>query len=116
MFRKIKWAFQKIFFGYSDCDLWNLDHHLAEIILPRLKSFKKSKRHGVPGDLCPLDQTDAEFEKVIKEWEEIIDTMIKAFELIINDEWHTSKEMLEQERLIKIGLDNFAKYYRGLWD
>lgn len=67
-------------------DVINLDRTIARFILPRLKFFKK-KTHTSP------------FGFTLKEWKSIIDKIILAFELILDDnepdfgelKYHTEK-------------------------
>jgi hypothetical protein len=114
--RRLKWLYQRIFRGFDDCALWNLDYHISKIILPRLRAFKNLERSGVPGSLCPQDQSDEDFLLAQKQWEKILDSMIEAFDLIVKDDWKTMEEYSEQEKKIDIGLKNFCEYFRGLWD
>ena len=69
-----KWNIQKLFRGYSDCDLWGLDSHLAEIIVKRLKAFRKMERHSMPCDFFK-NASDEDFEKGLKDWEKTLDEM-----------------------------------------
>ena len=82
-------------------EVWNTYHTLSQIIVPRLQSFKALEKHGY----CP------DF-KGMREWNNAIQKMIDAFELLKYDssfsdeEWNTITE----------GLDLFCKHYRNLWD
>jgi hypothetical protein len=69
----LKRVYQNIFRGWNDSDLWNLDWNIAEYILPRLKRLKEIKK-GYPSN---IDDP--------KQWESILDKMIKSFEYIIID-------------------------------
>lgn len=83
---KIKFAFQRLFYGYADIDLWGLDYCFARYILPRLKAFKKRDRMGYPGNLVVNGETsEKEDKKNIKQWEEILDKMIFSMECIADD-------------------------------
>lgn len=53
-------------------DIINLDSTLARFILPRLKFFKK-KKFNYP------------YNSTLEEWKAILDKMILAFELILDD-------------------------------
>lgn len=119
----IKSFFQKIFRGYSNDELWNLDNTIAKWILPRLKAFKKDSI-AFPAD---LDSPD--------EWDEILDKMIWSFDYITNqDEYEDEiiekykdnefdedghyrwiKDAKELSEKCQEGLDLFAKYFRSLW-
>lgn len=141
MMYKIKWFFQRLFRGYSDCDLWNLDYHLAKIILKRLKAFKKMERKGIPSTLNSFD-----------EWNKILDKMIFSFEFIRSDYgwdenfiWHDEiwEKLEKKEKIMNInigdkdfysdikfnaekhdeyyqkyeeGMELFSKYFGSLWD
>jgi len=114
--RHSKWFFQKLFRGYSDCDIWGLDYHLAKLILKRLKAFYNGgKRCGYPGHL--------ENEQ---EWNHILEEMIFAFEYVLGDYsfnrkfWKDDSTKLEnkarqaEQRYIK-GMHFFAEYFNNLW-
>lgn len=81
-FRKIKWIFQKIFRGYNDVDLWNLNYHLAELILKRLKAFRKMDKNGVPAEFAPKHH---EGEIDMAAWNEALDKMIWSFQHVLYD-------------------------------
>lgn len=83
-------------------EIWNTERALAWVITPRLRAFKDLDKHGGPDDF-----------KDLKEWNDTIQKMIDAFELM-KDEYHNFDE--EQEKTIQEGLDLFHKYYRKLWD
>lgn len=84
--------------GFDDSECWNLDETIARFILPRIKKLKEIT-HGYPGDL-----------KNEHEWDEILDRIARAFEIIIEDDFDlkVNKEYTE-------GMKLFAKYYRNLW-
>lgn len=133
-YRKIKRGSQRAYYGICDEDVWGLDYYLSKVILRGLKKLKESQ-HG-----CPiLEGYDGEnnFEKMQKEWERILDTMIWTFEVtekIQNSEWlprpingwpkkqhsRLSKTFhlmtAEETRKYLIGWKNFQKHYFSLWD
>ena len=123
--KTIKWRTQRLFRGYSDCDLWGLDEHLAKLIVKRLKAFRKIKRHGIPCDFAKGD-SDEDFEKGLIKWEEIIDEMIWTFEYVINDYCFGVDEVFEPKynkekaeelgKRYEKGIKLFAKYFSNLWD
>lgn len=93
-------------FDYKD--FCNLDHTLANYILPRLKHFR-SLNKGYPG--C-FESTD--------EWNEVIDDMIFAFEFYANGAWNIQtfdeeKKTKKFYKRIRKGMKNFAKYFGSLW-
>jgi hypothetical protein len=104
--RSVKFLYQRLTRGWDDSVTWNLDGHLAELILPRLKRFKELNVHCWPGG-------DVETPE---DWHVILDKMIFAFE------WHCDEDRkygdfdeVEYGR-VKEGLMLFAKYYGALWD
>ncbi len=77
--------------SFSPDELWNLDVTIASFALPRLKEFRK---------ICSSD--------IITE----VDKIIKAFELLIVDNYPKCDE---EEAIIKNGLKAFANIFQGLW-
>jgi len=118
-FLHIKWSLQKMFRKYhcSDLNLWNLDIHLAKIILPKLIAFRSMPRLGYPASL--QDEN---------EWEKILDEMIFAFKYTLADAEIKRKEFekkygeINKENYVKFekrsqkGLELFGLYFRNLWD
>lgn len=85
--------------GFSDENTWNLDFHLTNLILPRLKRFKELASGVIVIDF-PLDD------------------IIEAFELLSQeDDWdYSNKEEMENMwNKIEKGLKAFAENYRHLW-
>lgn len=92
--REIKWFLQKIFrkAHVSDCELWNLDFHLARSIYPKLKMFVKMKKAGYPmafSEHDPSAWTKTEYNKAKKNgevigggpkmWDKYLNEMLFAF-------------------------------------
>ena len=84
-------------------EVWNTYQAIAELIVPRLRTFKEHDKHG----FCP------DF-KGMKEWNEAIQKMIVAFELILEEDHRLLTD--EEEHAIDHGLELFSKYFRYLWD
>ena len=82
-------------------EVWNTDNTLAQLIAPRLLAFKALDRHGGPSEF-----------KDMREWNNTIQKMIDAFELMKYVRSNTE----EEEQPIEQGLDLFRKYFRSLWD
>lgn len=87
--------------GFDESELWSLDITIAKFVYPRLKLFYENIQN-YPGYMT------------FDEWKNIIKTMLDAFELLSNDEL-IGMYSEEQEKIIENGLQNFGKYYRGLW-
>ena len=83
-------------------EVWNTDNTIAQLIVPRLQAFKALDKHGY----CP------DF-KGMREWNNAIQKMIDAFELM---KFVGGVDTKEEERIVEEGLDLFRKYFRSLWD
>ena len=83
-------------------EVWNTYHTLAQLIVPRLQAFKALDKHGGPPDF-----------KDMREWNNAIQKMIDAFELM---KYVSGVNTKEEERIVEEGLDLFCKYFRSLWD
>ena len=79
--KKAKFKTEKIpkrKYDFKDVEIWNADITMAEFNYQLLKKFKKMKRHGYPGEICPEADTP-------EKWEKLINKFIKTFRRIIND-------------------------------
>ena len=114
--KDIKWILQKVFRGYNDFDLWNLDYHFAKLILKRLKAFKQMKRFCYP----PPENPKCTEIKNEEDWEKVLDDMIEGFETYIierDDDYEFSIEKCNQfQQKIDRGLYLFEKYFGYLGD
>lgn len=88
-------------YGYPISEVWNTYHYLAKLIVPRLKAFKALDKYGY----CPAFAG-------IKAWNNAIQKMIDAFELLANN----SSFSEEEKQTIDEGLELFCKHFRNLWD
>lgn len=95
-----KYKKQRMERGFDDTETWNLNTTFANFMLPRLKAFREI---GVPfGHPAILENEE--------EWGEIIDKIIHALELYLDED-----NELEDEKEIQEGIDLFAKYFFNLW-
>ena len=121
----------------KDSELWSLDATLTDYILPRIKAFRKMKRHGYP-----ILGKDIVLEKNIKpdsdtssaddprrfayvderreaEWENILFDIEKGFEAhkkMAGEGFDTRPEDFWAEETVQKGLRLFAEHYGHLWD
>ena len=83
IYNNIKWFIQRGIRGYADCDIWDLDYYLSEILPRMLKQLKKNQ-HILP------TWKDGESEEVAqKRWDSYINKMINTFE--------TAKQIAESD-------------------
>lgn len=115
VFRKIRWAYQRVVRGYDDTAYWNLDYYIARIALPVLKSYKTDKmgfmsNHEYEGD-NPMDEGWHTEESQ----NELFDKMIFAMNSIVEDDMDMDDPVAYEEK-INDGCRLFGEYFRGLWD
>lgn len=105
--RRVKSKEYKLCHGFEPCESWNLNTTIAYFVYPRLKKFRQDT------NCFPIDT------KNIDEWYNIIDKMLLAFALIIdqddNEEYINGFYSDKQINEIKEGLELFAKYFNDLW-
>lgn len=102
--REIQWWWQRGSRGYSDCDVWGFSDYLAGVIVGGLRQLK-TELHGWPH--CEEISTE-------KEWENIIDKMIRAFELHLREaEWTKLTDAEQKEK--QEGMLLFARWFGALW-
>lgn len=82
-------------------EVWNTYHILAQNIVPRLLAFKALDKHGHPDGM-----------KDMREWNNTIQKMIDAFELMKYSQVVDKNE----QNTIDEGLQLFCKYFSDLWD
>lgn len=120
--RKIKWFFQRIFRGYSDEDLWNLDWFILQKIRKPFKAFVKYQKengHGCPIDLYDMGNHENESHK----WTKVLEQIEEAIDLKYEDDsgadsWldKTLEQQIKDDKKIDKGFRLFGKYFNGLWD
>jgi hypothetical protein len=102
--------------GWTERDVWSLDHTLAVWILPRLTYFRDCAS-GCPGGFAKTDgngkSTKRQFAAGCKKWRRVLDEMVDGFTIIASDRYFLTKS--EDEKKIEKALDNFREYYRCLW-
>ena len=94
-----EYKLQRLERGFDDSEMWNLDTTIAKFIYPRLKRFSENII-GIP---CGMTEDI---------WQTTLDSMVKAFELIVNGE----SDEKENQEIISKGLDNFRNYFFQLWN
>lgn len=94
-----KFTKQRLERGFDESELWNLDGTIAKFIYPRLKEFSECSDGIRPNGIES------------EEWEDILNQMVKGFELIASDKIKTD----EEEELEQKALDLFSKYFFCLW-
>jgi hypothetical protein len=105
-YREIRWFFQRMLYGYSDEDLWNLDYFLADLIQRSLKSFKNDANYSHPGSMTK------------EEWDAELDIMIKGFtdvQAYLDDCYDNDEEKAVLIESFDKGMKSFHKNFFSLW-
>lgn len=96
--------------GAGCCDVFNADYYLAKKILPVLKEYRRQNDYSYPSELTQ------------KEWKQILDDMIWAFQYKVDGEEPVNvngkldvKASIELEKRAQRGYELFGKYFRNLW-
>lgn len=125
--RSVKWFCQRGYRGWADCDWWDTDEYLADVICEMLIKLRQNY------DGCPVDLSvqDKDGKSNCDLWGIELDKMIEGFraaKLIKNGDYfgHFGNEKLtveeisekykELEARLKIGGESFIKYFNHLWD
>ena len=96
---------QKFTRGFSDADLWNLDHTIAKFVWPRLEAFRKANP-VYPG--CEGMETKAN-------WAAALDDMAFALRMLAEEwDWEIKGTREDWERCHR-GLRLFGEWFRALW-
>lgn len=134
--RELKWKWQRMNRGWADCDTWNANYYIAEVLAGMLGHLKKH-HVGMPMEFCgemkmredgtwyhtiPDDESSAA-------WEACLQEMIDGFKMqnAMNDldnpnfddpvdrkAW--SNKLIEMQDKQDRGLYLFAKHFGNLWD
>lgn len=104
-YRNIKYFIQRGKRGYSDRDVWGLQHYMTDVMINSLKDLK-GQLHGYPCGQNNVQsiQTDDKEEEGMIEWKRILDEIIWTFETItkINDHnWYMVDDERSRKRMEK---------------
>lgn len=99
-FRKIKWSYQRIKYGYCDRDIWSLDYTLANYIAATVTCLEE-KRAGYPGKI-----TD-------EEWSQILKSIATDFYMSVDDDDYFISG--PNEVRLQEGFHLLQKWFYDLW-
>ena len=102
--RKILFKKQRKERGWDDSETWSMDSTISKFVCLRLKRFKEVKC-GYPGFLSSMEK-----------WDEILDHIIYAMEVLSNDKLHYGCDLNQKEwKRVQKGCNLFGKYFQDLW-
>lgn len=122
--QEIKFAWQRVFRGWDDKAVWDIDHYLANLISQLVKELKELER-GVPTEMFEEEDWDEKnfcykdgaMEKAVAKWELILDEIADGFIYYrenIYDSF-TNEEIEELQRRLDNSIDLMKKHYMSLW-
>lgn len=130
--KEIKWDFQRLFRGYADSDLWDLDSFLGAHIVKCLKAFNKIKRNSIPANYtCDSDGNKIPWNTAIKNYKKDIKDMIEGFEFLVdkydqehdkllkkykNDYKKAGEEYNKLYDAATVKAQKFVQHFNSLWD
>ena len=99
--REKKFSRQRKLRGFDNSETWWLHGTISSFIIPRLRDFKDSTNG------YPMGMTS-------DKWDEIIDKMIRAFELAASDKWEIGYYDSPKTKEEKIRTKNYKEYEEGI--
>jgi hypothetical protein len=106
IFRKAKWAYQRVTRGYSDLDAWNLNSFVAKVVADVAKGMRENG-YGYPADL-----TEDEWGQILGKIEDGFRAATDLYEMNYNDRDDADK----LEATFRDGMELFSKWFHSLWD
>lgn len=112
--RNIRWGIQRWQRGYSDCDVWSIDHHLARIIPPMMRQLGR-ELHGIPGEMV---EECGSMEAAEVEWRRILEAVASGFDAwtTMFDEHPQGERLAELEEKWQTGSELLIKHFGSFWD
>lgn len=105
--REIKWFIQRGRRGYADCDWWDFDTYLSDMIPKALKAFVK-EGIGYPG-YKPMDTP--------QKWKKALKKMARGFEAHNEIGYFPRGAKLKKlQKEYKEGMELFVEHFGHLWD
>jgi hypothetical protein len=89
---------QRLSVGFDESETWNLYSTISKFIVPRLKEFTRISK------TCPPELSN-------EQWSEILNKMIKSFEIAIDSDFMNE----EQSDEFREGFNLFNEYFFALW-
>lgn len=114
--RKTGTFFHWLFKGYTKESLWNLDETFDQIILQRLKQFRKMERAGFPNEFNSQEEWNRKLDELIQRFDDRSAALNRLFSLNEFTQEELHELIAQQEEKNKKTIKLFAKYYDNLWD
>ena len=102
--RELRFKCQRIRYGYSDADLWELYNFLITMMVKSIKSFRNS--HGGH----PAYMTNDEWDKILDKITDDLSAGIGALDILKSEDFTKNKKKFER------GMKLLTKNFFDLWD
>lgn len=118
-FKPVKWFIQRGIRGYSDRDLWSLDHYLSGVLAKSLIQLADTT-HGHP---CRATEERADGAgpncedcKCAELWDAELRENAEKFRLMQADDWADSESLKKLDKTSQEALLWLSTWYGYLWD
>ena len=124
---QMKWFFQRGKRGCAECDFWDFNNYLIDIIMAGIE-YLKNHSHGCPSEFYDETNINNECEKWIIVLDEILEGFKAGKRIINNDCLHLKErngyyeQVFDEEEAKYLakkfdrGMELFCKYFLELWD
>lgn len=116
LYLRVKWAWQRVFRGWDDRVIWDVDYHLAKMIPVWIMEIKKFG--GIPCQFLYDEEGKAIEEDVaVKQYHGILDQVITGFVCYqhINDMCVPVGQDKVYQRLYEQGMALFVEHFPSFW-
>ena len=107
---RLRMAWQRARWGYSDDQLWSLNFALAKLTVAGCHAMREWG-HGYPAEFSEEYGNGRGWEG----WEEILRKIEEGFQAWLDEAGHFY-EKSEQEAKFKEAMELYAEWFSGLWD
>ena len=105
--RNIKYAYQRVKYGYCDRDVWDIDDWFLDIVPDMLEDLRITS-HGYPSILAESDSEETISEEATQKWDDILSEM--AY-LLREASENTCSKKNRYEDQVDIARDEFSRKY-----
>lgn len=119
--RYVKWFFQRGKRGWADCDTWNFDWYLSNVIIGGLEYFRDNN-HSYPSELSSVEEWNSVLDQMIdgfKSWQKIVGFGNGEYFSKLTDELGEKEaSRIYEQKLAEVEekMSLLIKWYGNLWD
>lgn len=106
VFRKAKYAYQRVTRGYDDLVVWNLNSFVSKVVADVTRGMRENG-FGYPADL-----TEEKWGEILGKIEEGFRAATDLYEM----NYDTLDEAEKLEETFREGMDLFSAHFHSLWD